>query len=226
MSFLFFLWGHGVYNKDPSSATLPSIGLACCNRIVLAKAPALLSPCLPPPRGFNSVSLPYTLSSCTKQLARVQLTAKGLITWNGHLRQPHFQQPAYSGWTHQTCWLLCSRPLRTGATLFPTPWCRVQSRHWPQSSLLICFNTDTICMLLSDQASSTQGRKVWVRSHASFFPTLRNLKIKGQTSMQYFFAEIAKRGFPGGSVVKESTCNAGDMGLISDLGGSHTPGSN
>ena len=44
--------------------------------------------------------------------------------------------------------------------------------------------------------------------------------------MQYFFAEIAKRGFPGGSVVKESTCNAGDMGLISDLGGSHTPGSN
>ena len=167
------------------------------------------------------------IGECSQpKLARVQLTAKGLITWNGHLRQPHFQQPAYSGWTHQTGWLLCSRPLRTGATLFPTPWCRVQSRHWPQSSLLICFNTDTICMLLSDQASSTQGRKVWVRSHASFFPTLRNLKIKGQTSMQYFFAEIAKRGFPGGSVVKESTCNAGDMGLISDLGGSHTPGSN
>ena len=44
--------------------------------------------------------------------------------------------------------------------------------------------------------------------------------------MQYFFAEIANRGFPGGSVVKESTCNAEDTGLISDLGGFHMPGSN
>ena len=47
MSFLFFLGGHGMYSKDPSSATLPSLGLACCNRSALAKAPALLSPCLP-----------------------------------------------------------------------------------------------------------------------------------------------------------------------------------
>lgn len=56
----------------------------CCNRIVLAKAPALLSPCLPL-LGALILFLPHTLSSYTKQLARVQLTAKGLITWNGHL---------------------------------------------------------------------------------------------------------------------------------------------
>ena len=34
------------------------------------------------------------------------------------------------------------------------------------------------------------------------------------------------RGFPGGSVVKNSPANAGDMGLIPDLGGFHMPLSN
>ena len=33
-------------------------------------------------------------------------------------------------------------------------------------------------------------------------------------------------GFPGGSVVKNSPANAGDMGLIPGLGGSHMPQSN
>ena len=33
-------------------------------------------------------------------------------------------------------------------------------------------------------------------------------------------------GFPGGSVVKNLLANAGDMGLIPDLGRSHMPQSN
>ena len=33
-------------------------------------------------------------------------------------------------------------------------------------------------------------------------------------------------GFPGGSVVKNPPANAGDMGLIPDLGRSHVPRSN
>ena len=34
------------------------------------------------------------------------------------------------------------------------------------------------------------------------------------------------RGFPGGSVVKNPSANAGDIGGIPDAGGSHTPRSN
>ena len=33
-------------------------------------------------------------------------------------------------------------------------------------------------------------------------------------------------GFPGGSVMKNLPANAGDVGLIPDLGRSHTPRSN
>ena len=39
-------------------------------------------------------------------------------------------------------------------------------------------------------------------------------------------AKINCRGFPGGSVVKNLTASAGDMGSISDLGGSHMLQSN
>ena len=40
------------------------------------------------------------------------------------------------------------------------------------------------------------------------------------------FIQIAIRGFPGGSVVKNTPANAGDLVLIPDLGRSHKPWSN
>ena len=36
----------------------------------------------------------------------------------------------------------------------------------------------------------------------------------------------ADEGFPGGSLVKNSPTNAGDMGSVPGLGGSHVPRSN
>ena len=39
-------------------------------------------------------------------------------------------------------------------------------------------------------------------------------------------AKINCRGFPGGSVVKNLPANAGDMGSVSDVGGSHMLQSN
>ena len=57
-------------------------------------------------------------------------------------------------------------------------------------------------------------------------------KVKFLTVLNYFTIKLIfkkkerKKGFPGGSVVKNSPANAGDMGLIPGLGGSHMPQSN
>ena len=40
----------------------------------------------------------------------------------------------------------------------------------------------------------------------------------GQESEKYMCVYISYQGLPGGSVGKESTCNAGDLGLIPGLG--------
>ena len=58
-------------------------------------------------------------------------------------------------------------------------------------------------------------------------------EVKFLTTLNYFTIKLIlkrkkerKKGFPGGSVVKNSPANAGDMGLIPGLGGSHMPQSN
>ena len=58
-------------------------------------------------------------------------------------------------------------------------------------------------------------------------------EVKFHTTLNYFTIKLIlkrkkerKKGFPGGSVVKNSPANAGDMGLIPGLGGSHMPQSN
>ena len=42
----------------------------------------------------------------------------------------------------------------------------------------------------------------------------------------YVVKNVSAQGFPGGSVVKTLSPNAGDMGLIPDLGRPHMPQSN
>ena len=58
-------------------------------------------------------------------------------------------------------------------------------------------------------------------------------EVKFLTTLNYFTIKVIlkrkkerKKGFPGGSVVKNSPANAGDVGLIPGLGGSHVPQSN
>ena len=49
---------------------------------------------------------------------------------------------------------------------------------------------------------------------------------EGCFSVQMVAQELFFRDFPGGTVVKNPPANAGDMGSIPDLGGSHMPRSN
>ena len=58
-------------------------------------------------------------------------------------------------------------------------------------------------------------------------------EVKFLTTLNYFTIKVIlkrkkerKKGFPGGSVVKNSPANAGDVGVIPGLGGSHVPQSN
>ena len=55
-------------------------------------------------------------------------------------------------------------------------------------------------------------------------------EVKFLTTLNYFTIKVIlkrkkerKKGFPGGSVVKNSPANTGDTGLIPDLGRSHIP---
>ena len=43
---------------------------------------------------------------------------------------------------------------------------------------------------------------------------------------ELYLNKIIIKGFPGGSVVKNLPANAGDMGSVPGLGGSHVPRSN
>ena len=43
---------------------------------------------------------------------------------------------------------------------------------------------------------------------------------------ELYLNKIIRKGFPGGSVVKNLPANAGDMGSVPGLGGSHVPRSN
>ena len=64
-----------------------------------------------------------------------------------------------------------------------------------------------------------------VGCHFLLFPTEIKLKSLTSPALAGRFSTIsatyhAYQGFPGGSVVKESACNAGDLGSIPGLGGS------
>ena len=55
---------------------------------------------------------------------------------------------------------------------------------------------------------------------------LDHQRIPEETNFRTEKYNNQKRGFPGGSVVKNLLVNAGNMGLIPDLGRSHIPHSN
>ena len=132
---------------------------------------------------LSPLPLCHLLSSYTKQLARVQLNANGLVTWNGHLCQPDFQHylPTAGSCLLNSSNLLAlvhrspSIPFGAGATLFPTSCTQSQSRHLNYPSPPCWFastQTPSACSHLIKVLAlgGTQGRRVSVRSHASYLP--------------------------------------------------------
>ena len=75
-------------------------------------------------------------------------------------------------------------------------------------------NTGLGCHFLLQGIFPTQGSNVGL---PHFRQTLYHLSHQGSPN-SIFKKDCKYRGFPGGSVGKESICNAGDLGSISGLG--------
>ena len=84
-------------------------------------------------------------------------------------------------------------------------------------SFLVCFTMSTL-----SSHPRTSFRVVLERFPNHHWPHLPLLYFPSETKFSSF-RKIESRDFPGGAVVKNPPANAGDTGVISDLGRSHTP---
>ena len=87
-------------------------------------------------------------------------------------------------------------------------------------SFLVCFTMSTL-----SSHPRTSFRVVLERFPNHHWPHLSLLYFPSETKFSSF-RKIESRDFPGGAVVKNPPANAGDTGLISELGRSHMPQSN
>ena len=84
----------------------------------------------------------------------------------------------------------------------------------------------TLRDLRSSNRDQTQPLNPGPGSESTESEPLDHQGIPEETNFKTEKYNNQKRGFPGGSVVKNLLVNAGDMGLIPDLGRSHIPQSN
>ena len=125
------------------------------------------------------------------------------------------------------CSLLSRPPLHTGVTLLPLG--REQALTGPQLSAVYRAG---LGWEVGDRRQGAQeaGDKAEGQETRAFFQNLNNLTGKKECdwhcggvtrTSSITGSQSVMSGLPGGSEVKASACNAGDLGLIPKLGRSH-----